>query len=343
MGHYIKNLETSKLELHFDKPEYLALPDELKKEIRSTCLFSKYAGAWVSRSKNNHYRAIQLANKLGLENRGEEGEKISFGEQIERKQERAGNRADRFDGYLSNSKKKQAAYQAEFNKMRKDWAFITQPNINTSAGRAFTNQRNKIVARYEKGFREMDKQNYFNDRAAAAEHTAEGKQYENAGFLGRRIKESEARIRALQREIDPYEAVLKAGEEKRYIDNKYVMVALSDDLKVKYASRCLQYFEKMEDETDKLNFYKEKLDAIGGLAHTKESMKEQKATHLDYRGKTYPVKSLNAKSVTVLNWLQIATWTWNVPYGEIKNTYAANDLKVVFDRDGNEVKPKIKY
>lgn len=35
MGKYIHNLETNKIELHFDKSEYMGLSDEQKKEIKS--------------------------------------------------------------------------------------------------------------------------------------------------------------------------------------------------------------------------------------------------------------------------------------------------------------------
>src|SRR5712691_5840344 len=38
------------------------------------------------------------------------------------------------DGWIENSK---------------DWAYVTQPNINTSRGRSFTKQREKVLARYD--------------------------------------------------------------------------------------------------------------------------------------------------------------------------------------------------
>lgn len=40
---------------------------------------------------------------------------------------------------------------AEFNHYRGDHAFMFQPNINSSRGRAFSNQRRRIVDRYTKG------------------------------------------------------------------------------------------------------------------------------------------------------------------------------------------------
>ena len=58
--------------------------------------------------------------------------------------------------------------------MRGDVAFFTQPNINSSAGRAFSNRRNKMFAAWEKGFDEFKKSEYYAERAEAARHTAAG-------------------------------------------------------------------------------------------------------------------------------------------------------------------------
>jgi hypothetical protein len=64
---YIFNLETLKIELHFDKAEYMALSNEQKKLIKSNFLFSKYSSAWVSRAKEgNLWRAKQVAAQLGF-------------------------------------------------------------------------------------------------------------------------------------------------------------------------------------------------------------------------------------------------------------------------------------
>lgn len=339
-GHYIENLETRRLELHFEKKDYQELDTSIQKEIKSACVFSRHAGAWVSRTQKNHYRSLQLAKKLGLEDHGQKGEKLSFEEQQEIKQEKAERRAERFEGYKKNSEKRQKDLQAEFNTMRKDWSWLTQPNINSSAGRAFTNQRNKVVARYEKGFEEMKKQNYFSDRIANAERTAEAKQFENPAFLGRRIKECEAQIRDYQRTIESFEVVLKAGEERRYLDGQYQMVKLTDDEKIKYSGICLKYMERIEEETDKLNFYQTKLSETG-QDFSKETLKERKATHINYRGKIYPIKSLNNKSVTILNWLSIGSWTRTIAYTSINAIYTEEDQKTVLDRDGAEVKPKV--
>ena len=60
----IKNQETQKIELHFEKSEYMAMSEEQKKDLKSAFLWSRYAGAWVSRSTSNHYWALRIAEKL---------------------------------------------------------------------------------------------------------------------------------------------------------------------------------------------------------------------------------------------------------------------------------------
>lgn len=64
---YLFNKETQKIELHFSKEEYQSLSEELKRQLKSAYLFSGKAQAWVSRSTNNHYNAIKVAEKLDLQ------------------------------------------------------------------------------------------------------------------------------------------------------------------------------------------------------------------------------------------------------------------------------------
>ncbi|MBR4590179.1 MAG: hypothetical protein IKO36_05880, partial [Bacteroidaceae bacterium] len=76
-NYYIHNKETGKIELHFDKDDYLALTNDQKRAIKSNFLFSRGTGAWVSRCKYpNLYRPIKVAEALGLVNEGEIGERL---------------------------------------------------------------------------------------------------------------------------------------------------------------------------------------------------------------------------------------------------------------------------
>lgn len=89
-NYYIRNKETGKIELHFDKETYMSLPDSDKQKIKSNFLFGRKTGAWISRCKfPNLYRAEEVAKALGLENRGVEGESLTFAERKNRIRQRA--------------------------------------------------------------------------------------------------------------------------------------------------------------------------------------------------------------------------------------------------------------
>lgn len=213
MSEYIMNMETQKLELYFEKEDYVALPDELKKEIKSNFLFSRKHGAWVSRAKfPNLWHAEAVAKKIGLVKGENVGETLTFEEQMERKAERAKTRAERYDDRSQRACDKGKSLQRPIEDMRGDVAFFTQPNINSSAGRAFSNRRNKMFAAWEKGFDEFKKSEYYAERAEAARHTAAGTKPTDKGFIDRRIKEAEKTIRAQKKNLESYCKMLKQME-----------------------------------------------------------------------------------------------------------------------------------
>lgn len=324
MSHYNLNNETGKIELHFEKAVYMALPDEKKRQIKSAFLWSNYAGAWVSRTKHpNNYRAEQIAKEFGLTYKGETGEKISFAEQVERTQERASERAERLE---------QAAKKAD---ERSNQAYKRADDIGSHipmgqpilVGHHSEKRHRRDIEKIDNAMRtsveESKKAEYYEEKAEMAKHTASGKQYSNPVYLGNRIRECEATLKKLN----------------RYLEGK--MYSYSKPQPISEKSR-LHYTERINEETEKLNFYKEKLVACGIEIHTKESLKEKKCTHVKYGGTWYPVKSFNGKSITVLNWLDVARFTWSVPYTDVKGIKTVEDLFSVIDKDGNEVKPKVK-
>ena len=124
MNSYINNLETNKIELHFEKSEYMSLPDNLKQELRRHFLFSKSIPAWVSRSTQNHYWAIETAKKLGFTEEVKKGTRLSYAEQLERKAERAEVRAERYDTYSENASKRGDQLQSTFKSFHGDISFF---------------------------------------------------------------------------------------------------------------------------------------------------------------------------------------------------------------------------
>jgi len=115
-----------------------------------------------------------IAQKLGLiENIEPKGECLGEKELLENKIRKVENRIARYIKYAENARKRCETMQAEFNKNRGDISWLTQPNVNSSTGRAFTNSRNRIIERYRKGFDEFNKAKYFDDKAKSSKHALE--------------------------------------------------------------------------------------------------------------------------------------------------------------------------
>jgi len=268
--HYIFNLETTKIELHFEKSEYNAMTDEQKRELKGAFLFSGKGKCWVSRAKEpNLWRAKQVAAKLGFTAEQREGERLTYGEQLERQAERAEARADRYEGYAENAEKRGEQLQKPLDRFHGDISFFTQPNINSSAGRAFTNYRNRLFARYESGFKEYRKSAYFKDRAETARGTASQAQFSDPGYLDRRIKECKKEIRDREKNVAHYEKILCAvenGEEKKWRGGEVVTAEAVESL----IERELELAEKA---MDKQGYLENCLDDLGGVRFSKDNIK----------------------------------------------------------------------
>lgn len=270
--YYQINRETQKLELIFDKAEYQALPDSDKSDIKSNFLFSRAISGWVSRAKwPNTWRAEQVAKRLGAENMGKTGEALSFAEQQERKAERAERRADRMDYRSDRAAAEGTRLQKPIEDMHGDIAFFTQPNIDSSAGRAFTNRRNKMWASWERGWDEFKKSEYYAERAETARRTAaEAKAPGDKGFCERRIADAEKDIRALRKNIESYQEKLdklNAGETlNKWNGEPYT------------AEELTGWIENTEERIDaamsKAIYYREALEALGGVQFSKDNLKK---------------------------------------------------------------------
>lgn len=270
MGKYVLNQETQKIELHFDKSEYMALSDTMKAEIKSTFLWSGKANAWVSRSVNNHWRAEQVAKKLNLENDGKIGQRLSYAEELEKKSERAEARAERYEQYSENAEKRAEHLQSDFNKYRKDWSWLTQPVITGHAGsRAFANHRNKVMARYDRGFEEYKKSEYYQQRASTARATADNAKLKDRVYLHNRIKECNKNLKVYQEHIVRYEDALYKVQQGEKLAS-YSGTVLTED----YIEQCIaDRLEKYEWEHDKLEFFENCLSELGGIQFSKENIK----------------------------------------------------------------------
>ena len=256
-NYFIENKETGKIELHFEKEKYMSLSNDEKSKIKSNFLFSRFSHAWISRCKfPNLYRPIEIAKSLGLENRGVIGERLSFEEQENKRIEKAERRADKYEYKAEKAEKKAQELQAPINNMHGDISFFTQPNINTSAGRAFTNRRNKMFASYERGFEEFRKSEYYQNRAAIAR---QAKEIPSKGFCKRRIEEAEKTIRAQNRNIESY---------KKHIEETPTDID-------KYNTYIEHANEIIENAIEKVAYYDALIEQQGGIIDRKTLTKGQ--------------------------------------------------------------------
>ena len=268
--YYIINRETEKLELHFDKSEYQALSDDQKSTIKSNFLFSRYGGCWVSRAKiPNLWRAEQVAKSLGAENQGKTGELLSFEEKMERKAARAEERAERMDARADAAEQRGEQLQKPINARRGDIAFFTQPNINTSSGRTFTRQRERMFAAFERGMDEFKKSEYYAERAEVARRTANLENSKDKAFCDRRVKDAQKNIKAIQKNLDHYHAMLECdgmGEQQKRFDGTPIERAEIE--------RWIEDAEeRLESEISRLCYYQSCIDDLGGVQFSKENIK----------------------------------------------------------------------
>jgi len=270
--YFIRNLETGKLELHFAKATYAALSEADKANVKRNFLWGRNSGCWISRCKEpNLAYAIRCAESIGLADAGRTGERLSFADQMARKAEKAERRAEHYDAQAAAADQRGEALQAPINQMHGDIAFFTQPNINTSAGRAFTRKRDRMWAAFEQGFDEFRKSDYWQSRAKAARATASQKELQDKGFVMRRIKERESDIRKLKSSVEEYEgfiAALDRGETPRDhfgYEIKRPRAALESQIDT--------WLERLEIKLDELGFYQDCLDALGGVAFGPDNIK----------------------------------------------------------------------
>lgn len=321
--YYQINRETQKLELIFSKEEYQALPASDKQKIKSNFLFSKYIGGWVSRAKfPNLFYAERVAKELGAENRGKVGESTSFEEQMERKAEKAESRADRMEYRSEQAVKRGEVLQKPIEDMHGDIAFFTQPNINSSAGRAFTNRRNRMWAAWERGFEEFKKSEYYAERAKIARETAISTKPTDKGFCERRIAEAEKTIRAQHKNIEYYEGLLKRFDE----NPEY---KLNGSSSFQYTREDVEKWlddaeDIIEQAISKEIYYRDRIEELGGVQYSKENIKVGYIVKFKYN-RLYKVIGTGPKFFTYVDATGAFPCPLKASYGEIVEVVKAEE------------------
>jgi hypothetical protein len=314
MKQYINNLETGHIELHFEKCEYMALSQEQKDELKRFFSWSKYSTAWVSKGTKDHYWALQIAAKLGFTEEEKQGKRLSFAEEVERKAEKAEHRAERMEEHAENAEKRAQQLQSEFNKYRQDWSWLTQPIISGHAGsQRFGRQRQAVIDRYDKGFEEYRKSDYFKERAETARGTASMAQFENAVYVDSRIRECEKAIRDLSKLIGQYEDTLYRVENGEEMKNYHGEIITAEIVQ----NRLKELIEKAEYQIDKRAYLENAMDAIraaGRKIYTPDDIKP--GYRVKIRGSWCTVLSLGPKNVNAKH--DCVPYGITYPYAEVQ-------------------------
>jgi hypothetical protein len=296
MKNYIMNMETTKIELYFDKEEYDALSEDQHRALKGAFLWSRAKKAWVSRAKEpNLWRAKAVAKELGFENEERHGERLSYAEQLERKAERAEARAERMEIHAENAEKRAEQLQGEFDKYRQDWSWLTQPVIPGHSGsQRFARQRQKIMDRYEKGFEEYRKSEYFRERADAARATASMSKLRDPIYLEKQIGACESEIRKIKKNMGNYEGMLQILESgtdiRKFGGGNWSIEEINENL--------ARLVERLEVCMDKQGFFENCMDEIGGIQFSSKNLKKGYIVELRRWGNAEVVKC-NPKSVDI--------------------------------------------
>lgn len=251
--YFVRNIEDEKLEIHFSKAEYQAMPEEKKNYIKRSCLFSGARSCWRSRGKLiSCGMLIQWLVNNQFEDQGSIGEKLSFAEKVEREQEKAANRIEKYE---NRAEAAEAEASSLFDHARKlgDVIPMGQPIlVGHHSESRHRNHIKKMDNAMRKGCEATDKAEYYNRKLEAAEHTAEGKKYKNAGYLVNRIKECKARInqceRGLQGKSYSYSQPSEITEKQREYWNEQMADAKD---KLDFMMHCLNQIKQEKTVWDR--------------------------------------------------------------------------------------------
>ena len=283
--YYVHNLETDKLNIFTGgKADWLTIPEADRERIKSACLWSHSINGWVSRCKGgmSRFYAEDVLKRNGFEDRGTEGERLTFAEQIEAKQDRAAERAGRMEDRAETAEEASARLYKHAHTMA-DCIPFGQPILigHYSEGRD-RRFRERISRTFERAFETGDKAKYYERRAANARATSEGAQYSKPGYLGNRIREAKAEIAQLENRLQ--------GKFYHYSQP----APISDESRERITGL-------LDDAHEKLEFYEHCFQTCcsNGQVFTKDGLKGK--TQVKVRGSWYPVVRFNPTTVAVPN------------------------------------------
>lgn len=240
-NYYIIN-EDRKVEMYFDVEDYKKLSEDDKKDVKRYFLWSRFKKAWISKAKNS-YHVENFAKRLGL-TFYEKKKLRSFDDEIQRKKDNAERNTGKYATRAENASKRAESLQSEFNRLRKDWSWLTQPIIKGHSGsERFGRSKARVMANYEKGFQEYDKAKYYEQKQKLAEETLKDAKLKDIHYVQNRVKEAEKSIRKISQWVSDYQKKVESG-------------TLNDEQKEKYLNAIDEGLQKLQYNYDKLAYYK---------------------------------------------------------------------------------------
>ncbi|MBS1986103.1 MAG: DUF3560 domain-containing protein, partial [Bdellovibrionales bacterium] len=144
----------------------------------------------------------------------------------------------------------------------------------------------RMDSNMRKAVEESKKATYFENRVTGIEHALDRQQ--STAYIGNRLREAERRLRQLDRNKNYY----------------------------------TDYDSRRKAEQEKADHWKAELERIKidrrelGVKVPEPGL-VKKGFFVLYRGTWYPVVRASLKSVTIGNWLDVAHFTWRVPYSKL--------------------------
>ena len=264
-NYFIVNSER-KLEVYFNYDKYKNLPEADKKFIKSNFLWSRGKGAWISKASHPsqvQYLSNRLANELKLRSKGRE-KRMTFQEERDKERSKAEYKVQVYDRRAQSAEARGEALQSEFDKLRQDWSWLTQPVIRGHRGsESFGKQRQRIIDRYSKGFQEFDKAKYYKAAKEYQENSLQNPELKNIDYIRKKIKEIEKLIKT-------YTGYLEVAQIKLKVPNRPDLAEIED--------RMQRYMEELEYNYEKLAYYKLAEEALIENNPTLKEEDERKAS-----------------------------------------------------------------
>jgi hypothetical protein len=279
--YYVHDLETDKLHIFTGgKSEWKSIPEDKRKEIKRQCLWSPSRECWISRAKGGGCWLPDLLKALDFENRGDQGERLTFSEQVEAKQERAADRADRFDDRAITAEETSTALFNRSHKMLDAIPFGQPILVGHHSEQRDRNYRERAHNMMDKCVKESDKAAHYTRRAEASRATADGAKYSNPGYLERRIKENVAEMKVLELRLQ--------GKSYSYSEGH----AIDDEYRERLNGLIAEVREKLE-------FHQHCLATCGVTVYNKSTLAGKTAVKV--RGRWEMIVRLNPTTVAVPN------------------------------------------